>query len=209
MGELFAVLFFGRAVADIRRLYEERYLVQRCLDVARECLKYDDPLLVLLQFSNSVASELPRMSDEAIAYHVKRCSETLDRVTVERVTQTAAELTEQSSGPSEKQAEDEAVVEDDQGLVGAEAEKSPEAGEVKGSPEVVVQPPVEVASSKSGSVAIADLELAAELKKQLIGAGLNTVADIERFHAEKGVTSLEQIGERKAELIFASIRKLG
>ncbi|AMV35646.1 hypothetical protein VN12_26375 [Pirellula sp. SH-Sr6A] len=209
MGELFAVLFFSRAVADIRRLYEERYLVQRCLDVARECLKYDDPLLVLLQFSNSVASELPRMSDEGIAYHVRRCSETLDRTAVARIAQTAAELTEISGKQLNDQAESDSTVEDDQILIELEGEKSPVQEVVKSAPAELPTPTSEEATARVGAVAVADLEMAAELKKQLIGAGLNTVSDIQRFHAEKGVTSLERISERKAELIFASIRKLG
>ncbi|XZE35405.1 hypothetical protein SH501x_000896 [Pirellulaceae bacterium SH501] len=240
MGELFAVLFFSRAVTDIRRLYEERFLVQRCLDVAKECLKYDSPLLTILQFSNNVAGELPRMSDEAIEYHVKKCSEALDVVTIERVSKTAAELSAPVPAAVDENAdvdadgEAEAGTEDDQkasepAIVDAvKAEAEPEKAEVAKAEAPKVEPvkteaepqkpetesqKTEEAPQESGKdvsgVAVADLELGAELKKHLIVAGINTVADIQRLHAEKGLTSLENIGERKAELILAAIKKLG
>lgn len=58
------------------------------------------------------------------------------------------------------------------------------------------------------AIAVADLKIDSKFRKALIGAGLNTVEDVVKYHQEKGLASLPVIGEKSAASIISVIEGL-
>lgn len=177
--DLVKVICMSNGFAQLTSGYQIEYLVGKAVDAANLCALCADPLAVALKFAATFGNTINSMSPDAIAMHVDSISAALDGQAHQdllTVIGTFPNIEEPKPGDplycgpliQPKPAEKPTVAED---VKIAEEVKAPEVG------------------------LVASLAIPPKQKKAMAAAGLVTFEDVIKFHKEKTLESLPDIGE--------------